>query len=193
VILGPTGNSGGCRGNSNQVGCVTKLQRSLDAAAWRCCSPCSCQDFYHRACVGRVTLETHAGYDWMVHRHLPSPDFHRLDWQPYGLRAKKRKRRENIGLPTDTVGYGFTLTAPVSFPSGDDCVGAGLSGEPFSRPGMVLVRGRMRPQLSARYVSPSSNKASSQAARSKRLSDQAARPTSHSLVTQFASMRTRTP
>ncbi len=35
---------------------------------------------------------------WMVHRHLPSPDFHRLDWQPYGLRAKERKERREISL-----------------------------------------------------------------------------------------------
>ena len=73
------------------AGCVTKLQRSLYAAAWRCGSPCSGQGFYDRACVGRVTPKTHVGYDWMVHRHLPSPDFHRLDWQPYGLRTKTAK------------------------------------------------------------------------------------------------------
>jgi hypothetical protein len=28
----------------------------------------------------------------MVHRHLPSPDFHRLDWQHYGLRAERTKK-----------------------------------------------------------------------------------------------------
>ena len=69
------------------VGCVTKLQRSLNAAAWECCLPCSGQDVYYRACVGQVTPSSHVGYDWMVNRHLPSPDFHRLDWQPYGLRT----------------------------------------------------------------------------------------------------------
>jgi len=77
--------------NPNQAGCVTKLQRSLYAAAWRCCSPCSGQGFYDRACAGQVT-PPRVGYDWMVHRHLPSPDFHRLDWQPYGLRAEATKR-----------------------------------------------------------------------------------------------------
>jgi hypothetical protein len=61
------------------VGRVTKLQRSLNATTWRCCSPRSGQGFYDRACVGRVTPDAHVGYDWMVHRHLPSPDFHRLD------------------------------------------------------------------------------------------------------------------
>jgi hypothetical protein len=70
-----------------QAGRVTKLQRSLYAAAWRCCLPCFGQDLYNRACVSRVTPKTHVGYDWMVYRHLPSPDFHRLDWQPYGLRT----------------------------------------------------------------------------------------------------------
>ena len=69
------------------VGRVTKLLRSPNAAACGCCLPCSGQDFYDRACVGRVTPKTHVGYDWMVHCHLPSPDFHRLDWQPYGLRT----------------------------------------------------------------------------------------------------------
>ena len=72
--------------SSDRVGSVTKLQHSLDAAAWRCCSPCSDQGFYDRACVGRVTPSP-VGYHWMVHRHLPWPDFHRQDWQPYGLRA----------------------------------------------------------------------------------------------------------
>ena len=47
----------------NQVGCGTKRQRSLHATAWRCCSPCSGQDFYDRACVGRVTPNSHVGYD----------------------------------------------------------------------------------------------------------------------------------
>jgi hypothetical protein len=82
-----TGSATTCPTSSDRVGSVTKLQRSLNAAAWRCCSPCSDQGFYDRACVGRVTL-THVGYDCMVHRHLPLPDFHRLDWQRYGLRAK---------------------------------------------------------------------------------------------------------
>ena len=76
-----------------RVGCVTKLQRSLNATAWRCCSPCFGQDFYHRAFMGRVAPVPHVGYDWMVHRHLPSPDFHRLDWQPYGLRTDFTDRR----------------------------------------------------------------------------------------------------
>ena len=69
------------------VGRVTKRQRSLNATAWRRCLPCFGQDFYNRACVGRVAPNSHVGYDWMVHRHLPSPDFHRLDWQPYGLQT----------------------------------------------------------------------------------------------------------
>ena len=72
--------------------CVTKLQRSLNATARRRCSSRSDQDFYDRAFVNRVTPLIHVGYDWMVHCHLPSPDFHRLDWQPYGLQAKRRKR-----------------------------------------------------------------------------------------------------
>ena len=73
-----------------RVGRVTKLQPSLNATAWRCCSPCFGQGFYNRACAGRVA-SSRVGYDWMAHRHLPSPDFHRLDWQPYGLRAKGSK------------------------------------------------------------------------------------------------------
>jgi len=81
-----TGSATTCPTVPNQVGCVTKLQHSLHATAWRCCSPCFGQGFYDRACAGRVT-PSRVGYDWMVHRHLPSPDSHRLDWQPYGLRA----------------------------------------------------------------------------------------------------------
>ena len=70
------------------VGCVTKRQHSLNATAWNGCLPCSGQDFYNRACMGRVAPRTHVGYDYMVHRHLPLPDCLRLDWQPYGLHAK---------------------------------------------------------------------------------------------------------
>jgi len=67
--------------------CVTKLQRSLNVTArWRC-SPRSDRGLYDRAFVNRVSRYVHVGYDWMVHCHLPSPDFHRLDWQPYGLRT----------------------------------------------------------------------------------------------------------
>jgi hypothetical protein len=69
----------------DQVGCITKLQHSLYATAWRCCLPCSGQGFYDRAFLDRVAPSAQVGYDWMVHRHLPSPDFHRLDWQPYVL------------------------------------------------------------------------------------------------------------
>jgi hypothetical protein len=77
--------------SSDRVGSVTKLQPSLNAAAWRCCSPCSDQGFYDRACVDRVTPNSPVGYYYMVHRHLPLPDFHRLDWQPYGLQAKSSR------------------------------------------------------------------------------------------------------
>jgi hypothetical protein len=72
--------------NPDQVGSVTGLQRSLYATAWTDCLSCSGQDFYYRAFLSRVTPKAQVGYHWMVHRHLPSPDFHRLDWQPYGLR-----------------------------------------------------------------------------------------------------------
>jgi len=82
-----TGSATTCPTAPNRVGCVTKLQHSLNATAWRCCSPCFGQGFYDRACAGRVA-PSRVGYDWMVHRHLPSPDFHRLDWQPYGLQGK---------------------------------------------------------------------------------------------------------
>ena len=44
------------------VGCVTKLQLSLNVAAWRCCLPCSGQDVYDRACLGRVTPDSQVGY-----------------------------------------------------------------------------------------------------------------------------------
>lgn len=62
-----------------RVGRVTKLQRSLYATACGCCLPCSGQDVYDRACVNQVAPKVHVGYNWMANRHLPSPDFHRLD------------------------------------------------------------------------------------------------------------------
>ena len=40
-----------------RVGRVTKLRRSLNAAAWERCLPCSGQDFYDRAFMGRVAPE----------------------------------------------------------------------------------------------------------------------------------------
>ena len=82
-----TGSATTCPTIPEPVGRVTKRQHSLNATAWRCCLPCSDQDFYDRACTGRVTPFACVGYDWMVHCHLPSPDSHRLDWQPYGLRT----------------------------------------------------------------------------------------------------------
>lgn len=85
-----TGSATTCPAIPDPAGRVTKLQRSLSAAAWRCCKPCSGQDLYDRAFVGRVTPVPHVDYDWMAHRHLPSPDFHRLDCQHYGLRANGR-------------------------------------------------------------------------------------------------------
>ena len=71
----------------DRMGRVTKLQRSLNAAAWRRCLPCSGQDFYDQAFVGRVAPDSHVGYYWMANHHLPSPDFHWLDCRPYGLRT----------------------------------------------------------------------------------------------------------
>ncbi len=85
----------------DHVGRVTKLQRSLHAAAWRCCSPGSGPGFYDRAFMGRVTPEAHVDYDWMAIRHLPWPDFHRLDWQPYGLRAKYAKHTNAMSSTAD--------------------------------------------------------------------------------------------
>jgi hypothetical protein len=70
-----------------RMGRVTKLQHSLNAAAWWRCLPCSGQDFYDRAFMGRVTPDSHVGYNWMANHHLPSPDFHWLDCRPYGLRT----------------------------------------------------------------------------------------------------------
>jgi hypothetical protein len=49
--------------NPVHVGRVTKLQRSLNAAAWGPCLPCSGQDFYDRAFMGQVTPDSHVGYN----------------------------------------------------------------------------------------------------------------------------------
>ena len=72
-------------------GRVTKLQRSLNATAWKDCLPRSGQGFYYRACVGRVAPHSHVDYDSMVHCQLPLPDSLRRDGQPYGLRTKGTK------------------------------------------------------------------------------------------------------
>ena len=122
-----TGSAATIPTNPYQVACVTKLQRSLNAAAWTCCLPCIGQGFYDRACVDRVTPKTHVGYNWMVHCHLPSPDSHRLDWQPYGLQTDwhgwggpmnaegrmQKKGRSGVGLGVlwRWSGGGLTLIA----------------------------------------------------------------------------------
>jgi hypothetical protein len=36
----------------------------------------------------------------MANRHLPSPDFHRLDRQPYGLHAEKISKMVRLGEST---------------------------------------------------------------------------------------------
>jgi hypothetical protein len=74
----------------DQVGSVSGLQRSLYATAWTDCLSCSGQDFYYRAFLGRVTPCPKSVITRWLHHLLPSPDFHRLDWQPYGLRANPR-------------------------------------------------------------------------------------------------------
>jgi hypothetical protein len=70
-----------------RMGRVTKLQHSLNAAAWWRCLPCSGQDFYDQAFTARVAPVYRVGYNWMANHHLPSPDFHWLDCRPYGLRT----------------------------------------------------------------------------------------------------------
>ena len=88
-----SGSTTTCPTNPNRVGRVTKLQHSLNATAWRVCTPCFGQGFYDRACMGGVApLPTSVITRWS-HRHLPSPDFHRLDWQPYGLHTDEHGLR----------------------------------------------------------------------------------------------------
>ena len=96
--------------NPNQVGRVTKLQHSLNATAWRTRSPCCGQDFYDRACMGGVApLPTSVITRWS-HRHLPSPDSHRLDWQPYGLQTNKHESES--GMKTGSLTFFATRRSP---------------------------------------------------------------------------------
>ena len=87
-----TGSATTCPPTPNQGGCVTKLPPALQATAWRGGSPGFGQGFYDRACAGRGA-PSRVGYDGMVHRHLPSPDLHRLDWQPDGLQTKNTENQ----------------------------------------------------------------------------------------------------
>lgn len=51
----------------DRVGRVTKLQRSLNAAAWWCRLPCSGQDFYYQAFLGWVAPVPQVGYTgWLI-------------------------------------------------------------------------------------------------------------------------------
>jgi hypothetical protein len=42
--------------------------------------------------VDGVVPFIHVGYDEMGYRHLPAPDFHRLDCQHYGLREHEQEQ-----------------------------------------------------------------------------------------------------
>jgi len=77
--------------NPDQMGRVTKLKRSLDATAWCACLPCSGQDVYYRAFVRRVAPFLTSVMTGWIHRQFPSPDFHRSDYQHYGLRTNKHE------------------------------------------------------------------------------------------------------
>jgi len=112
------GNHFASRFGSSEV-CVTKLQRLLNATARERCLPRSDQGFYDRAFVNRVTPKVHVGYVWMAHCHLPSPDFHRLDWQPYGLQAKPQRGKDQqirgrLELSSPSNGPWETSVAPSS-------------------------------------------------------------------------------
>jgi len=71
----------------DRVGRVTKLQRSLNATAWRAGWPCSGQDGYDRACTGRVTPNPASVMTKWTHHQFPLPIFHRLDSPHYGLQT----------------------------------------------------------------------------------------------------------
>jgi len=74
----------------NQVGSVTGLQRSLHATAWRVASPASARTFTTELSWAGFAPYPRSVITRWFHRYLPSPVFHRLDWQPYGLRANLR-------------------------------------------------------------------------------------------------------
>src|SRR5260370_13351978 len=52
----------------------------------------------------------------MAHRYLPLPDFHRLDWQPYGLRAKAQRGKDATEAGRDAFHSVPILFSPVSPP-----------------------------------------------------------------------------
>jgi hypothetical protein len=57
--------------------------------------------------MGRVTPFTHVGPYLMAHCHLPSPDFHRLDWQPYGLHPQETKDDEKSAAASGLISCAF--------------------------------------------------------------------------------------
>ena len=98
--------------NPIHAGCVTKLQHSLNATAWRCCSPCSGQGFYDRACMGRVAPNTHVGYDWMAHRH-----FTIVGLPPAGLAALWAARKGTKMQRRKQSSADFQVCCIASFPN----------------------------------------------------------------------------
>ena len=67
---------------------VTRQQVSLYATARRVCLPCPGQDFYSRAFIPGGRPPETSSITTRAYSQFPWPDFHRLDTQHYGLRAK---------------------------------------------------------------------------------------------------------
>src|SRR5260370_4396178 len=82
----------------------------------------------------------------MAHRYLPLPDFHRLDWQPYGLRAETGRPRSSaerrrisafVALTEPPKGNGDAPSAAARLRQGrgPKAGGRGLKGSPDSESG----------------------------------------------------------
>src|SRR5208282_3757181 len=114
----------------NQVGSVTGLQRSLHATAWRVASPASARTFTTELSWAGFAPYPRSVITRWFHRYLPSPVFHRLDWQPYGLRANLHSKSFLLGVIEAKSPIWWTRVRPAArraggnrprFPAPDCC------------------------------------------------------------------------
>jgi hypothetical protein len=75
----------------SHVGCVTRLQSSLNATARNLACPSPARTFTIELSPGR-SPRSDVDYNYTANNQLPQSDFHRQDTRPYGLRTETQRR-----------------------------------------------------------------------------------------------------
>ena len=87
----------------SSVGCVTRLQSSLNATARSLASPSPARTFTIELSPDG-SPQSDVDYNYTANNQLPQPDFHRQDTRPYGLRAEyAEKNQKHFGIPASSA------------------------------------------------------------------------------------------